>query len=241
MNKINIAEILNNCPEGTKLYSPLFGKVEFYEISNNFCSTICVVDGNDVLQVFTKEGCYHTGYTNAECLLFPSSKMRDWRKFFKKGDVLYSEKLKMYAIFDSWHKEDYMMFKASILYHVRINRWEEEMLCPTQNFFLAEFGTEEVIKRAKILFGENFRPGTLQIKPVKPVNPTSNIKPFDKVLVRNNDIELWRCNIFSHHDTSNNRYPFVCIYCRFKQCIPYNEHTAHLLNTTTAYEEGGEK
>ena len=28
-NKINIAEILRDMPEGTKLYSPLFGKCEY--------------------------------------------------------------------------------------------------------------------------------------------------------------------------------------------------------------------
>ena len=205
MNKINIAEILKNCPRGTKLYSPLFGKVEFYEISNNLYSTICVVDENDVLQVFTKEGYYHTGYTNAECLLFPSSEMRDWRNFFKKGDVLYNPILQMFVIFDSWHKEDYLMFKASILYYVRTNDWEERKLCPTRNFFLAGSCTDEVIKKAKIHFGEEFHPDVRQVEISKPVKPTSNIKTFDKVLVRNDDTHEWRINIFSHYDSSDKK------------------------------------
>ena len=29
---MNIAEILKNCPEGMKLYSPIFGEVEFTKI-----------------------------------------------------------------------------------------------------------------------------------------------------------------------------------------------------------------
>lgn len=242
MNKINIAEILKNFPKGTKLYSPLFGKVEFYEISNDFYSTICVVDENDVLQVFTKEGCYYTGYTNAECLLFPSSEMRDWRKFFKKGDVLYSSKLKMYAIFDSWHKEDYTMFNASFLHIVRINGWAEGIFCRTQNFFLAsKYGPKELTTKAETHFDEKFSPNTPQVKSVKPVEPTANFKPFDKVLVRDDDTHEWKISIFLHYDSSRTKMPFVCIDCRFSQCIPYNEHTAHLLNTTNPYKEGGEE
>lgn len=34
-NKINIAEILRDMPEGTKLYSPLFGKCEYIAVANN--------------------------------------------------------------------------------------------------------------------------------------------------------------------------------------------------------------
>ena len=147
----------------------------------------------------------------------------------------------MFVIFDSWHKEDYLMFKASILYYVRTNDWEERKLCPTRNFFLAGSCTDEVIKKAKIHFGEEFHPDVRQVEISKPVKPTSNIKTFDKVLVRNDDTHEWRINIFSHYDSSDKKKPFVCLDCRFKQCIPYNEHTAHLLHTTTAYEEGGEK
>lgn len=35
-NKINIAEILKDCPKGTKLYSPIYGEVELSQICKNF-------------------------------------------------------------------------------------------------------------------------------------------------------------------------------------------------------------
>lgn len=79
--KINIAEILKDCPKETKMYSPLFGEVEF-----------CVIDpicGKDYIKVETCSGdveyfhpdgrYYH--YTDSECLLFPSKDQRDWTKF----------------------------------------------------------------------------------------------------------------------------------------------------------------
>lgn len=32
---MNIAKILKNCPEGTKLYSPIFGELELVYIKDN--------------------------------------------------------------------------------------------------------------------------------------------------------------------------------------------------------------
>lgn len=241
MNKINIAEIIKNFPQGTKLYSPLFGKVEFYGIEVDVSSTIFVTDENKVLRDFSKEGHYCLGYTNAECLLFPSSEMRDWRRFFKKGDVLYSPILEMFAIFDSWYREDYTCFDASIIHNLMTNRRIKGIACSTSDFFLAESCTEEVITKAKTLFGAEFRSDARQVEISNTVKTTYSFKPFDKVLVRDDDTHEWKINIFSHYDSSDAKMPFVCLDCCFKQCIPYNEHTAHLLGTTNAYEEGGEK
>lgn len=59
-------------------------------------------------------------------------------------------------------------------------------------------------------------------------------KPFDKVLVRENDIQEWRCALFSHN--SKNGYGFIADALYWKQCIPYagNEN---LLGTTDKPKE----
>lgn len=57
-------------------------------------------------------------------------------------------------------------------------------------------------------------------------------KPFDKVLVRDNDELSWCCDIFSHKSKDGK---YVCIGFYWKYCIPYNEQTAHLLGTTENY------
>lgn len=56
-------------------------------------------------------------------------------------------------------------------------------------------------------------------------------KPFDKVLVRDNDFMdgVWCADIFSHINTEGN---YCCIGSVWEYCIPYNEQTAHLLGTT---------
>lgn len=56
----------------------------------------------------------------------------------------------------------------------------------------------------------------------------TELKPFDKVLVRNNDDDEWVCDIFSHIDELDFYY---CVGTRWEQCIPY-EGNEHLLGTT---------
>ena len=89
MKKTNIAEILKDCPKGTKLYSPLCG--ECYFDSLNMGTIICK-RRNEQDIAFTSEGYYMLPvFDDCECVLFPSKENRDWSKFqkpFKDGDIL---------------------------------------------------------------------------------------------------------------------------------------------------------
>ena len=54
------------------------------------------------------------------------------------------------------------------------------------------------------------------------------LKPFDKVLVRDNINNPWACDHFSYINHAN-----ICITtARCKYCIPYNDDTKHLVGTT---------
>lgn len=57
-----------------------------------------------------------------------------------------------------------------------------------------------------------------------------SLKPFDKVLVRFSEDNIWRCSIFSHLQDSV--YRFACDACSYKECIPYNDETRHLVGTS---------
>lgn len=59
-------------------------------------------------------------------------------------------------------------------------------------------------------------------------------KPFDKVLVRDFKNIAWRVDFFSHYNDSGYRYNTLHG-GTWKYCIPYNEQTAHLLETTQNY------
>ena len=56
------------------------------------------------------------------------------------------------------------------------------------------------------------------------------LKPFDKVLVRDDDTCIWKVDFFSHRG-ENMTHPFKCITLVYKCCIPYNEDTKHLVGT----------
>lgn len=90
---INVAEKLKDCPKGTKLYSTVFGDLEFLEIDNenhNYPITVTVKDKDWEKTKFTAEGKW-TIIKNSECVLFPSKDNRDWNKFripVKRGDIM---------------------------------------------------------------------------------------------------------------------------------------------------------
>ena len=77
---LNLVEILKDCPEGTKLYSPIIGEVVFKRIKDCEYPEYPIVTrrGNRILS-FTKEGLF---FPEGECImLFPSKDQRDWSKF----------------------------------------------------------------------------------------------------------------------------------------------------------------
>lgn len=80
---IDIYEILKDVEYGTELYTPMCGKVVL----------TCLTSSNEMIRTdkytriyrFDKNGRWEK---EGEVMLFPSAEMRDWSKFFKKGDVL---------------------------------------------------------------------------------------------------------------------------------------------------------
>ena len=61
-------------------------------------------------------------------------------------------------------------------------------------------------------------------------NPKT-LKPFDKVLVKCNNSESWKVQLFSHILEGDKICPYVCISYNYKYCIPYNNDTKHLVGT----------
>lgn len=83
---IDIYEILKGMPDGTPPYTPMCGDVEFTSVAadKEKMEAIWTEDKNGEYS-FDKNGKWMKG---GEVMLFPSNEMRDWSKFFKKGDVL---------------------------------------------------------------------------------------------------------------------------------------------------------
>lgn len=100
---IDIYEILKDEEYGTELYTPICGRVWNSGMANDKDSAkaIWTEDEAGREHFFDKNGKI---YKEGEVLLFPSKEMRDWSKFFKKGDVLEYKKENNQAtcIFDSY-------------------------------------------------------------------------------------------------------------------------------------------
>lgn len=149
---LNLVEILKDCPEGTKLYSPLFGDVKFIQCNPRSTYPILVKNKNGGINGVTSQGRAYANF-DGECVLFPSKDQRDWSKF----------------------------------------------------------------------------------KPKQPKFDPKTLQPFDKVLVRDKQVQYWRCSFFSHKnhntDPSSHTYKYATPDNSYKYCIPYNDDTKHLAGT----------
>ena len=228
---MNLLEILKNTPKGTKLYSPVLGDVTFKGIDNFY---IEVLDLSNIVREF-----YHDGrfYMNGECMLFPSRENRDWNNFcicpFKKGDFIVKEYLdgnKFIAIFS--HFGGVCEYTTNYLCLLRPDgKFKPKSDYGIGNVQEARLATDsekkellDVIKRN----GYTWNSDTLTLE--KKYNIYS-LNPFDKVLVRDSDINTWRCELYSHYRTDTDCYKYTCSSESYHQCIPYNDETKHLVGT----------
>lgn len=111
----DIYEILKGVPVGTKLYTPMCGKVGFAYLATNkeAGEAIWTTDKNGEY-TYNKNGRWMEG---GEVMLFPSDKMRDWSKFaWKKGDVLITEDGNAHIIFEKFTDDTYTIFAGKYYY-----------------------------------------------------------------------------------------------------------------------------
>lgn len=238
-NKINIAEILRDCPKGTKLYSPLFGKCKLGEISNDNKYPILITApkaAGRVVETLMKDGSYFEGFEDTETIIFPSVEMRSWDKFFKRGDVVFNESSGLVAIFDGWVSDDYTEFNTTINLIEKGDFWGEEEVCDTECFTkVTDEKRAEFIAAAEKYYGGKYNPETLQVEPIKVAEPKCPFKPFQKVLVRDNCNDKWKADYFSHYDEDNRPYLYCCIGNVYGVCVSY-EGNEHLLGTNKSPE-----
>lgn len=231
-NKINIAEILRDMPKDTKLYSPVLGEVKFKEVVSDDIYPIKVLSKVPFSPFgsFTENGFFYDDIEDTEVMLLPSCEMRDWSKFFKHGDVVRNPHNEMIAVFDGWANDDYTEFNTTINYY-KDHTFGEEEVCDTECFVKANDEQKTLfIAAAEKHYGGKYNPETLQVEPVKVVEPKYLFKPFDKVLVRDDEDDVWKADYFSHYEEGDKIAPYVCVGSYYKLCIPY-EGNEHLLGT----------
>ena len=235
-NKINIAEILRDMPKGTKLYSPLFGKCEYISVvGDKRPINIGIHNTNNTqYEAFTEYGCYFSDFEDTDTVLFPSAKMRDWSKFFKRGDIVYNPHSQMYAVFECWANDDYTEFNTTINYY-KDHTFGKEEVCDTECFVKANDEQKALfIAAAEKHYGGRYNPETLHVEPVKVSKHKCSFMPFQEVLVRDSDASIWKAAHFSHYD-GEDEYPYITTVNAYKQCVPY-DCNEYLLGTNKSPE-----
>lgn len=176
---IDIYEILKGMPDGTPLYTPMCGNVEFISVeADKEKSRAIWTENKNGAYSFDKHGKWMKG---GEALLFPSKEMRDWSKFFKKGDVLESDNKLKRCIFEEWANDDYTDFNCFAMdegwndYFSKINN-------STFEYHKADdFITELHIKRVEKKFGGKLNLETLEIEqPKQPAFKIGKLYVFDE-------------------------------------------------------------
>ena len=221
---INLVNILKYCPEGTKLYSPIFGEVTFTRISiiNTILCKATKSNGEITSVDFNRLGRFSGEFSNAECVLFPSKDQRDWDKFripAKKGDIMMFDDKSAVFMIDAM-TDDYVTIIAYVDKYSTFRTGGQMLL----NYIPASKDMKKKFFDAMDKAGYTWDGKTLKKK------QKSQFKPFDKVLVRDSESDKWRCAFYSHFEP-NGIYHYGTIIGMYAMCIPF-EGNEHLVGTT---------
>lgn len=115
--KLNLVQLLGNCPKGTKLYSPIAGEVSFIGINKESTDNYpikCEFGTKNIGILFTSDGHYFSKQETddgSECVLFPSKDNRDWSTFcvYKDGDFLANDDGRAFIFRGKFSKSGYPM------------------------------------------------------------------------------------------------------------------------------------
>lgn len=161
--KINIAAILKDKPQGTKLYSLTYGDCFYQEYTGDF--GIECQSQNGVQFNLTESGKY---CVEGECILFPSKEMQDWLKFsWNKGDVLQHSEYPLTVIFESFVDDTYTSFKCKYNFDFEsASKWlVSNSQCSTKHFYkVSEEEAKEFIKKVELNFNGKLNMETLEIE-----------------------------------------------------------------------------
>lgn len=171
--KINIAAILKDKPQGTKLYDYLhnidveFDNVETTEIET---SIWCTRDkgGYNELFGYSQLGTLR-GWLDGLQFLFPSKEMRDWGKFsWEKGDILVNKDGDVHIIFERFIDDTYCSFAGKYYLWKENNNteqfYEKERLLTSDFQKASKESAQTYINTIEKRLGGKLNMGTLEIE-----------------------------------------------------------------------------
>ena len=165
----DIYEILKGMPNGIELYTPMCGRVNLSWLATNKEAGEAIgTECRNGEFTFNKEGKY---LDDGEVLLFPSNEMRDWRKFFKKGDVLVHRNGDVHVIFEGFKDNCYARFNCKhYLWKEYFEDYSEEKSEMITFLFnkVSDDEAQTYINTLEKHFGGKLNRETLEIEKLKP-------------------------------------------------------------------------
>ena len=143
-NKINIAELLKDCPKGMELDCTMYDNLYFDSLNADYYNTVncyTLIDGIKTSINFTKYGTFNN-HSGAKCVIFPKGKTT-WEGFvppcqFKDGDIVATKLGSVFILKNSLLDSIYSCYVA--LNH------ESEFINKEQRFghkYMCRLATEE--------------------------------------------------------------------------------------------------
>lgn len=240
MEKINVVELLKDCPKGMELDCTIFEDVHFDCIDDVSDIINCYIqDSKHKIGIsFSKYGCY-SNISKSKCVIFPKGKTT-WEGFippckFKDGDIV---------AYDSEVGVELFIFKEYVgnttaVCYLFLNSNTELYINETV-YLINRLATEEEKTKLFQAIKDNGYKWDAETKVLEklPTNKfdINTLVPFEsKVLARDNEREKWIPAFWGFHDV-NSDYPYKLIGCIARYCIPY-EGNEHLLSTTNDCDE----
>ena len=138
---------------------------------------------------------------------------------FKEGDVYINKEGDLYLLIGKIAKD---IGKAAILYANGDFITEAAFTITSDGLALAKSSDRN--KLFSFLIRKGYKYDKVQHNVKKQC-----FKPFDRVLVRNNDTDSWKADIYLGYD-ENNPFSYICTRDNYNICIPY-EDNEYLLGT----------
>ena len=226
--------------------------VELYKMGEeNVPTTFEYIENEEIIvtnnisgdtETFNKNGSWYYGYTN-ECMLFPSKDQRDWSKFYIEPEMIDGEFY--YCFYGDNQKENSFIFiyKKHILYKTKCyaalsmlsSVLFKDDLITNNNENITELRKATVEEKQQLLDAIKIRnyewnADKKELVKIESKFDIATLQPFDKVLVRDKEVQSWRCDFYNSYAKSA-VFQFITVRSINKQCIPYNEDTKHLVGS----------
>lgn len=148
---------------------------------------------------------------------------------FKDGDIIKMTWDKYSAIVIFWEYSNFGKgFDSHVFFNIKTKIIEYNIHGHTLQDVILRLATEDEKKQLFSALEKEGKAWDVDKKKVVSLKPNvDELKPFDKVLVRDSKSNEWRANLFSYKNVNE---PYCCVYASWNYCIPY-EGNEHLLGT----------